>query len=91
MEVRGSSSDWKMMYRPKCIILWYGLTLNHDKCTCSTEVIRLLGYEISNGSISPDPERFAALLNLPAQRNAKEQQRIVVMFAYYSQWFSVFR
>ena len=69
----------------------YGLTLNHEKGTFSTKVIRLLGYEISNGSISPDPERFAALLNLPAQRNAKEQQRIVVMFAYYSQWFSVFR
>ena len=68
----------------------YGLTLNMDKCTFSTGVLRLLGYEISKGIIRPDPERFEALIALPAPCDMKAQQRIVGMFSYYSQWFSRF-
>ena len=68
----------------------YGLTLNRDKCTFASKMIRLLGYEITKGTIKPDPERFKALLNLPPPCDSKTQQRIVGMFSYYSQWFSQF-
>lgn len=68
----------------------YGLTLNDKKCKYTIETICLLGYEVSNGVVKPDPERFRPLMDLPLPRDLKAQQRIVGMFAYYSQWISHF-
>ena len=52
-----------------------------------TECVKLLGYEISEGSLKPDPDRVKTLLELPPPANKKEQQRLVGLFAYYAQWF----
>ncbi|MES9976517.1 MAG: reverse transcriptase domain-containing protein, partial [Candidatus Thiodiazotropha sp.] len=68
----------------------YNLTLNESKSLIAQNTIRLLGYEVSHGSIKPDPERFEALRSLPPPNDTKSQQRIVGMFAYYSQWISRF-
>ena len=43
----------------------YGLTFNEDKTTVAARTITLLGYEVSNGVVKPDPERFRALRELP--------------------------
>lgn len=72
------------------VVQKYGFTLNETKCIYSVDTIRLLGYEVSNGTVKPDPDRFKPLLDLPAPKNLKAQQRIVGMFAYYSQWISRF-
>ena len=72
------------------IIKKYGIILNDDKSTVRSTSIRLLGYEISQNVIKPDPERLQPLRNLPAPTNLKAQERVVGMFAYYSQWIPHF-
>ena len=68
----------------------YGLTFNDDKSIIRTKVIRMLGYEISKGTIKPDPERLQTLRDFPLPTTPKAQQRIVGLFSYYSQWISHF-
>ena len=41
------------------------LTFNHGKSIINTDTIQLLGYEISKGSIKPDPSRVRPLLDIP--------------------------
>jgi len=62
------------------------LTFSETKCVFSSDSVDLLGYRISKGTLQPDPERVKALLELPTPGNAKEQQRIIGLFAYYAQW-----
>ena len=47
--------------------------------------IKLLGYEIHNGSLRPDPDRVKTLRELPPPKTTKEQQRVVGLFGYYAQ------
>ena len=68
----------------------YGLTLNRSKCTFGSTSIRLLGYELTDGTIKPDPERFDSLFKMPPPTDLPAQQRIVGLFAYYSNWISHF-
>lgn len=64
----------------------YNLTFNDDKSIISTETINLLGYKISKGSISPDPERLVALENMPMPMDIKALKRTLGFFSYYSKW-----
>ena len=64
------------------------LTFNESKCVYSTDCVKLLGYQISKGTLKPDPDRVKTLLELPPPTNSKEQQRVVGLFAYYAQWIS---
>ena len=41
------------------------LTLNQDKSKFKVTSLNLLGYQIAQGEIKPNPERLQALLNLP--------------------------
>ena len=66
------------------------LTLSENKCVYATNTIKLLGYQISDGSLQLDPDRFASILNLPASTIPKELQRIVEMFSYYALWLPKF-
>ena len=66
------------------------ITFNTSKCCFATDTVNLLGYQISHGTIQPDSVRVAPLLSLPVPQTAKELQRIVGMFAYYSQWIPQF-
>ena len=52
--------------------------------------ISLLGYLVSKGQIKPDPERLRPLKELPPPKDKKSQERLVGMFAYYSQWIPHF-
>ena len=64
----------------------YNLTINSKKCAFRQDTINVLGYQIGNGVLKPDPGRLAPLLNIPAPANSKAQQRVVGMFAHYSKW-----
>ena len=63
----------------------HNLTFNEAKCAYSTDTIKLLRYEIHNGSLRPDPDRVKTLRELPPSKTTKEQQRVVGLFAYYAQ------
>ena len=68
----------------------YNLTFNEDKTIMSTTKISLLGFEVSKGQIKPDPDRLKPLKELKPPHDKKSQERLVGMFAYYSQWISKF-
>jgi len=66
------------------------LTFNEGKCTYATDSIKLLGYHTSNGMLQRDCDRVKPLLELTMPNTGKELQRLVGMFAYYSQWVPCF-
>ena len=68
----------------------YNITLNDTKSIFATEEITLLGYKVSHGVIKPDPERMRPVRQLLIPTNAKSQQRVLGLFAYYSQWIPSF-
>ena len=45
-----------------------------------------MGYVIENGCISPDPESFRPLLELPLPQNSKSLNEYLGLFSSYSQW-----
>ena len=52
------------------------MTFKDSKCVYSTECVKLLGYEICEGFLKPNPDRVKTLLELPPPTNKKEQQRL---------------
>uniref|UniRef100_A0A5S6QM86 RNA-directed DNA polymerase n=1 Tax=Trichuris muris TaxID=70415 RepID=A0A5S6QM86_TRIMR len=64
----------------------WNFTLNEEKSTFSTTKLQILGYEIENGKIRPDPTRLKPLRELPSPKDKKSLQRALGLFAYYSQW-----
>ncbi|KRX34354.1 Retrovirus-related Pol polyprotein from transposon 17.6, partial [Trichinella murrelli] len=64
----------------------WNFTFNTDKCSFSTSKLRILGHEIENGNIRPDPQRLQPLRDLPLPSDAKALRRVLGLFAYYSQW-----
>ena len=68
----------------------YKLTLNEDKSIYSVTTLDLLGYRISDGTLSPDPNRLQPLLNLPVPTDLKSLRRAVGLFAYYAKWIQNF-
>ena len=66
------------------------LTLNDNKSTLSSRSIHLLDYVVSEGEIKPDPKRLKPLKQLPPPIDRKSQQRVIDLFAYYSQWIQNF-
>lgn len=64
----------------------HNLTLNLDKCRFSQNTITLLGYQISNKSMRPDPDRFKPLQELPLSSDASAMKRALGMFSHYSKW-----
>jgi hypothetical protein len=68
----------------------YGLILNKNKCQFSMQTITLLGHQITNKSVSPDPDRLKPLLNLPPPQDAKSLKRVLGMFSHYSKWVRKF-
>ena len=60
----------------------YNLTINRSKCTFRKDTVSVLGYQIGDGTLKPDPNRLTALLDMPSPQNLKAQQRILGMFAH---------
>ena len=52
----------------------------------SNTTIQLLGYEISNNKIRPDPLHLQPLHDLPLPTAIKLQKKVVGLFSYYSRW-----
>ena len=68
----------------------YNLTINKEKSKYGVTTVNILGYQVSNGEMRPDPERFSALENFPLPKNKKELERFRGIMAYYSKWIPNF-
>ena len=66
------------------------LTFNNEKCIIGVKSIKMLGYLIAHGSIKPDPDRLASLLEMPIPHDIKSHQRAVGLLAYYAKWIPRF-
>ena len=62
------------------------LTLNENKSVLSVQCINILGYQVSRGSIKPDPDRLKPLQEMACPTTKFGLQRVLGMFAYYSKW-----
>ncbi len=67
------------------------MTFNHDKSMISTSSINLLGYQVSQGSVKPDPERLHPFKNVAAPHNLSSLRWPMGMFAYISMDSSLLR
>ena len=68
----------------------HNLKFNDQKCTYSTTSIKLLGYEVNNGEIRPDPDCHQPLRDIPVPQNLSAQKKVMGLFAYYSKWIRGF-
>ena len=66
------------------------MTFSKEKCKFSMESIRILGYEIRNNEIKPDPSRLSALTEMTIPSTGKGLKRLIGLFAYYSRWIRNF-
>ena len=66
------------------------LKFNDQKSTYSATLIKLLGYEVANGEIRPDPDRLQPLPDIPIPQNLSAQKKVLGLFAYYSKWIRGF-
>jgi len=60
----------------------HNLKFNDQKCTYSTTSIKLLGYEVNNGEIRPDPDRLQPLRDIPVPQNLSAQKKVMGLLAY---------
>lgn len=67
-----------------------GITLKYEKSVRGVSQIKLLGYVIRHGSISPDPDRLEPPRRLKPPTSIKELKRTVGMRAYYAKWIPDF-
>jgi len=61
----------------------YGLILNKNKCQFSMQTIILLGHQITNKSVNPNPDRLKPLLNLPPPKDAKSLEGFRYVFSLF--------
>ena len=68
----------------------YNLTFNKNKCTYSSDCISLLGYQIRDRTLRPDPERVKSILDIVVPKSKKELSRAIGLFAYCAEWLPRF-
>ncbi|KAL5506839.1 hypothetical protein EMCRGX_G008586 [Ephydatia muelleri] len=56
-----------------------GLTLNKEKCLFSKRTITFLGHVIDSSGVSPDPEKIAAIKDMPPPKNISDLRRFMGM------------
>ena len=66
------------------------ITLNESKTTKDARVINILGYQVGNGMVAPDPERLMPLREMRPPSTAKELKRFKCLSAYYAKWIRDF-
>ena len=59
-------------------------------CTYSSDCISLLGYQIYDRTLRPDPEHVRTLLGIPVPKSKTELSRAIGFFAYYAKWLPRF-
>ena len=65
-----------------------GFTLNALKCRFFQIRMKYLGHIVENGSVSIDPDRVKAIVDLPAPRNVKEVRRFIGMVQFCNRFVS---
>ena len=63
-----------------------GVTLNIDKCTFRVPKIKFLGNVVSANGIEVDPDKVAAVVNLPAPKNVQELRVFLGMVNHLSKF-----
>ena len=66
------------------------LTFSHDKCTFRGTTLRFLGHIVTNGTLSPDPQRSAPFRNFPTPTTVKQLERFIRLAVYHSKWVPKF-
>nr|XP_039273884.1 uncharacterized protein LOC120347845 [Styela clava] len=66
------------------------LKLNENKSIFSTRKLLILGYEIEEGQIRPNPGRLEPLRRLPIPTSVSALKRCLGFFSYYSKWILKF-
>ena len=64
----------------------HNLSLNMRKCQFYKTSIRYLGHVVENGTVKPDPDRVAPVLNFPLPTSAKALQSFLGLATYYSKY-----
>ena len=67
-----------------------GFTINEEKCEFNKTGINFLGFNISNGTLRPDPDRLQPLRDLPEPQTKEALKRAIGLFSYYSSWLPKF-
>ena len=65
-----------------------GFTLNALKCRFFQIRMKYLGHIVENGSVSIDPDRVKAIVDLPAPGNVKEVRRFIGMVQFCNRFVS---
>lgn len=60
-----------------------GLTLNAKKCHVATNKIRLFGFEICNGIVTPDDEKIRAVKNWPVPNTRRQLKSFLGFCGYF--------
>ena len=68
----------------------FHLSLNLKKCRLYQESVTFLGHKISNGQVSPDPDRTSPILKFPTPENVKQLQRFLGMANYFRNYIQNF-
>ena len=66
------------------------LVFNESKTILTTTKLPILGFEIEEGQIRPDPKRLEPLRQMQVPNNAKSLSRAIGFFSYYSKWIPYF-
>ena len=66
------------------------LTLSTEKCVLRKKTLRFLGHIISDGTISPDPQRAAPFVQFPVPTTVKQLERFVGLSVYHAKWIPNF-
>lgn len=60
-----------------------GLTVRRDKCQFCRPELKFLGYIVDASGLHCDPEKVAAILNIPSPNNVKEVRRFMGVTSWY--------
>lgn len=60
-----------------------GLTVRRDKCHFCRPELKFLGYVVNASGLHCDPDKVAAILNIPSPTNVKEVRRFIGVTSWY--------
>lgn len=61
----------------------FNITLNPMKCSFFSTFVNFVGYQISHNTISPNPDRISAVLNIPYPKNVKQLRSALGFFNFF--------
>ena len=60
-----------------------GLTLNVNKCHLASNQIKIFGFQVNNGLITPDPEKVQAVSDWPTPKTKKELKSFLGLAGFF--------